>query len=223
MELMKEAIEFKPTDKKMWLKYKTAKRTLDVLIEHCDNDGDTFVGIKAIAARLLTCNQTVMNHFEILRELNILIIEKVGRKSIKSISFGSKDSSSDGSKDSSKDSSSDGSSDGSSTLEAKEVIKEKEYNSTVSSDDERIHQAFEIIWEDHREFRKKHNNDKHGSKAKAKKNFKAAFKAISKGYDIETDEIFDYLDAYVHSKRDGQYTQYLQNILIVSDILEEIE
>lgn len=139
-ELMKQANIFKPENRAEWQKYKIAKRTLDVLIEHCDEDGDTFVGIKTIAQRLLVSNQTVMNHFEILKNLNILQIQNVCGRSIKNIKVGSNmgsknekivsssEGSSEGSKVGSKVSSSDGSSEGSSLLEAN---KEREYKEGI--------------------------------------------------------------------------------------------
>jgi AraC-like DNA-binding protein len=126
-ELMAQANKYKPKISRLWVNYKTAKRTLDVLIEHCDDDGETFIGIKTIAERLLCSNQTVMNHFEMLKEIGVLKIEKIGRKSIKYIAFeGSNEGSTQSSTQSSSEGSSESSTEGSSGLEAKEGKEDKE-------------------------------------------------------------------------------------------------
>ena len=199
--LLQQSILFRPQHRKDLLRYKTAKRTLDALLDYVDSYGETFVGIKTLANRLIVSNQTIINHFEILQELGVLEIEKIGNKSYKKIQFdgsrdGSKDGSSEGSKDGSKDSSSEGSSEGSSGLEAKEVTERKEHKEHVANAPD-IESEFEDMWRQYREVvsTSRKNTDK---KHVCLKKYTECFVGIKKKYkDVDNESIFDFIFDYL--------------------------
>ena len=99
-------------------------------------------------------------------------------------------------------------------------IPNKKEVSNLSEND--VSNAFEVIWKEHKEYRKRYGNDKHGVKSNAHKKFKAVFKAIKKEYKPTDIEVFEAIDSIVISARYKEKTQYLQNILDVETILETV-
>jgi len=94
---------------------------------------------------------------------------------------------------------------------------------TVENDDI-VGNAFEIIWGEHRDYRRGFNKKVHGKKSIAKQKFKATFNKIKQKFKIKNNsDIFNAIDIVVMEAREKEYTPYLQNILDPETVIDKIE